>query len=191
MASEAFRGVTMIGAAVCFYYAMAIAVYRMFILILPLPRGELPPGSKAEFTAQVSLLFYLMIFNSLIKTHFIPIPFMRLVYMALGAKLGTNTYSAGVLIDPPLTSIGKNSIVGHGAAIFAHVIEGDRFEFLTVDIGDDVTIGTHAVICPGVVIGNGAIIAIGAVVAKGSVVGSGEIWGGVPARRLGRRDDYP
>jgi acetyltransferase-like isoleucine patch superfamily enzyme len=120
----------------------------------------------------------------LIRTHFIPVPLLRLVYLALGAKLGANTYSAGALLDPPLTRIGGNTIIGHDAVIFAHVIEGARLELKTVVIGDAVTIGATAVVMAGVRIGDHAIVSAGAVVTKDTVIAAGEIWGGVPARRL-------
>lgn len=181
-----FRGVALVVIAVGLTYALTIALYRLFLISIPLRVGELQPGSTAEFAAQVNSLFYLMVFNSLIRTHFLPIPLMRWVYIALGAKLGQNTYSAGALLDPPLTWIGSNSIVGHDAVIFAHVIEGSRFALYTVRIGNNVTIGAHAVVMPDVEIGDGAIVSVGAVVVKGTHIGTGEIWGGVPARCIGR-----
>lgn len=184
-----FQGVAITSIGVVLMYIYALTVYRLFLQFMPLQLGELPPGSRAEFAAQVNLLFYLIIFNSLIRTHFLPVPIMRLVYLALGAKLGRDTYSAGVLLDPPLTHIGNNCIVGHDALIFAHVIEGDRFELFTVRIGNDVTIGAHAVVMPDVEIGNEAIVSVGAVVTKGTRIGAGEVWGGVPARRISARAD--
>ena len=58
-------------------------------------------------------------------------------------------------------------------------------------IGNDVTIGAHAVVMPDVEIGDGAIVSVGAVVTKGTRIGCAEIWGGVPAQRIARRTDYP
>jgi acetyltransferase-like isoleucine patch superfamily enzyme len=61
-----------------------------------------------------------------------------------------------------------------------------------VRIGDNVTIGARAVVLAGLAgctIGDGATVAIGAVVRKGTVIGAGEVWGGVPARCIGRMDD--
>ena len=179
-----FRGVVLVLAAVLFIYLWAFAIYRAFLAVLPLEEGQLPEGSREEFAAQVNALFYVMLFNSLIRTHFLPAPLMRPVYRALGMRLGRNTYTTGVILDPPLTEFGANCIVGHNAVLFCHVIEGGRFELSPIRIGDDVTIGAMAIVMPGTRIGDGAIVSAGAVVLKNTCIGSREVWGGVPARRL-------
>lgn len=181
-----FHGVAVVAAALLLTYLWAFVIYRLCLRWWPLHEGSAAPGTRAEFAANLNILFYLLLFNSLIRTHVLPLPLMRLVYLALGARLGANTYSAGALLDPPLTSIGSNAIVGHDAVVFAHVIEGERLELKRVAIGDGVTIGAHAVIMAGVTIGDGAIISAGAVLTKDSVVGAGEVWGGIPARLLKR-----
>ena len=182
-----FRGVAVVSAAVLLIYLFAFAIYRLCLRLLPLREGAAAPGSRDEFAANLNILFYLLLFNSLIRTHFLPLPLLRLVYLALGARLGSNTYSAGALLDPPLTTIGSDSIVGHDAVVFAHVIEGERLELRRVVIGNGVTIGAHAVVMAGVRIGDGAIISVGAVLTKDSVVGAGEVWGGIPARLLKKK----
>jgi acetyltransferase-like isoleucine patch superfamily enzyme len=179
-----FRGVTIVIGAVVLIYLYAFAVYRLFLHFMPLKEGDLAEGSHEEFVAQVNILFYLMLFNSLIRTHFLPVPLMRLVYLALGARLGANTYSAGTLLDPPLTEFGANCIIGHDAVLFCHAIEGRHFALSRIRIGDNVTIGATAVIMSGVRIGDGAIISAGALVLKDTQIGPGEVWGGVPAKRL-------
>ena len=179
-----FRGVTLVLSAVIFIYLYAFLVYRLFLHFFPLREGDVPEGSREEFAAQVNILFYLLLFNSLIRTHFLPVPLMRLVYLALGARLGANTYSAGTILDPPLTFIGDNSIIGHDAALFSHAIEGRNFSLNVIRIGNNVTVGAMAVIMSGVVIGDGAIVSAGAIVTKGTRIGAGEVWGGVPAKRL-------
>jgi len=179
-----FRGVVLTLCAIIFIYCYAFLIYRIFLHHRPLQEGYLPEGSREEFTAQVHSLFYLLVFNSLIRTHFIPIPVMRLVYLALGAKLGKNTYSAGAILDPPLTHVGDNTIIGHDAALFSHAIEGHFFSLNAIHIGNNVTIGATAVIMPDVIIGDGAIVSAGAVVSKGTRIGAGEVWGGLPAKLL-------
>ena len=179
-----FRGVVLMVAGVVITYLYAFAVYRLFLRWRPLQEGDLADGSAGEFAAQVNILFYLLLFNSLIRTHFLPVPLLRLVYLALGARLGPNTYSAGVLLDPPLTTFGRDCIIGHDACLYAHAIEGDRFSLSRIVAGDRVTIGAMAIVMADVHIGNDAIISAGAVVLKGTRIGAGEVWGGVPARRL-------
>ena len=61
--------------------------------------------------------------------------------LVLGAKLGANTYSAGTLLDPALTELGENCIVGHDAVLFCHAIEGPHFSLSRICAGDNVTIG--------------------------------------------------
>jgi len=179
-----FRGVVLVVAGVLFFYLYAFAVYRLFLHVMPLREGELAEGSREEFAAQVNILFYLMLFNSLIRTHFLPVPLMRLVYQALGTRMGANTYSAGVILDPPLTELGANCIIGHDAVLFSHAIEGRHFALSRIKTGDNVTIGATAVIMSGVNIGDGAIVSAGSVVLKDTQIGPGEIWGGVPAKRI-------
>ncbi|MYM37227.1 acyltransferase [Duganella sp. FT94W] len=179
-----FRGVTLVLLAALMVYLYAFLVYRVFLALLPLHEGEVAEHSRHELAANVNILFYLLLFNSLIRTHFLPVPLQRLIYLALGARLGANTYSAGALLDPPLTRIGSNTIIGHDAVIFAHVIEGARLELKAVTIGNTVTIGAKAVVMAGVQIGDNAIVSTGAVVTKDTRIGAGEIWGGIPARRI-------
>jgi serine acetyltransferase len=180
-----FRGVTLVIAAVMLTYVYALIVYRIFFALVPLEVGELKPDSSGAFASQVNTLFYLAFFNTLIRTHFIPVPLLRLLYLALGARLGKGTYSAGVILDPPLVTVGDNSMIGHDAVILAHVIEGGKnYSLFKTRIGNNVTIGTLAIIMADVEIGDEAIVAAGAVVTKGTRIGPREIWGGVPAKLI-------
>ncbi len=106
----------------------------------------------------------------------------------MGAKLGPNTFSAGTLLDPPLTIAGSNTIIGHNAVLYAHTIEGTTLSTSVIRIGDNVTIGAHAVIMAGVTIEDDAIVAAAAVVTKGTHIRAGERWGGVPARCLSSQE---
>ena len=179
-----FRGITFVATAVLFLYIYAIIFYRFFLYVIPLKEGYIKEGSREEFGYHVYLLFYLIMFYSLTRSKFIPVPLMRMVYLALGARLGPNTYSSGTILDPTLTFIGANTIIGQDAVLFSHAIEGRHVSHASIRIGDNVTIGANSVIMSGVNIGDGAIIAASAAVPKGTQIGPGEVWGGVPARRL-------
>ncbi|HYR05068.1 MAG TPA: DapH/DapD/GlmU-related protein, partial [Gallionella sp.] len=159
-----FRGITLVGAAVLLFYLYAFAAYRLFLRLMPLQEGEIAEKSKEEFGYHVYLLFYLILFYPLMRSGAMPVPLMRLVYLALGARLGSNTYSSGIILDPPFIEIGSDSIIGQYALLVPHVIEGRRLAHHRIRIGNNVTIGAHAVVLSGVSIGNNAIVATGAVV---------------------------
>lgn len=179
-----FRGVAMSIFAIFTFYLLAILVFRVFLGVCPLPSGEIPEGSRSEFIYHVYLLFYLLVFNPIIFCGAVPIPLMRLFYQGLGATMGTNSFSVGIMLDPQFVEIGSNSIIGNGALLIPHIIEGKRLAHYPVRIGNNVTVGAHSVVLAGVEIGDGAIVAINSVVTKGSRIPAGETWGGTPARRL-------
>lgn len=179
-----FRAILASLAFIVLFYLGAIACYRAVLAVLPLPSGDVPHRSRPEAIYHIHLLFFLMLFYPLMKSNLVPVPLMRLVYMALGARMGANTYSGGILFDPLFITLGANTIVGQGALLIPHVIEGERLAHYPIRVGDNVTIGANAVILSDVDIGSNAIVAIGAVVTKGTKIGEGETWGGTPARKL-------
>jgi acetyltransferase-like isoleucine patch superfamily enzyme len=185
-----FQGMGMSATAVLAFYAYAILTHRLYLSIAPLREGSIATGSGQEFRYQVYILFYLVLFNTLIRCRFLPIPAMRLVYLALGARLGANTYSAGIIFDPILVKIGANTLVGEIAILVPHVMERGALAHYPISIGDNVTIGAHAIVLAGVTIGDDVVVAANSVVAKGTCIPSGETWGGTPARRLDERRTF-
>jgi|SRR6185312_13647858 len=183
-----FRGLVLLMSAILASYLYAILIYRIFLAWFPLKQGEIEAGSRQEFIYHVYLLFYLILFYPIMRSGFVPVPLMRLVYQALGARLGPNTYSSGIILDPKFVEIGSNCIVGQFALLVPHIIEGARLAHYPIRIGDNVTIGAHAVVLSGVTIGDNAIVATGAVVKKGTRIGPGEVWGGVPAGLMHRQE---
>lgn len=179
-----YHGIATVIVAIVLVYVCLIAACRLFLWLAPLEEGAIEKGSRREFNYHVYLLFYLLFFQPLTRSLAVPVPLMRLLYLALGARLGENAYSAGVILDPPLTEVGANSIIGHDAVLFSHAVEGDQLSLARIRIGERVTIGAKAVIMAGVTIGDGAIVAVSAVVTKGTRIGAGEVWGGIPARLL-------
>lgn len=176
------RGVVVGAAAILCLYVYAVAQHRLLLWIAPLREGVI---DGQEFRYQVYVLYYLFLLNSLIRCRAIPIPLMRLVYLALGARLGANSYSAGIIFDPLFVTIGGNTLVGESALLVPHVIEGGAIAHYRIAIGSNVTIGAHSVVLAGATIGDGAIVAANSVVTKRTCIQAGETWAGTPARRMG------
>jgi acetyltransferase-like isoleucine patch superfamily enzyme len=109
-----------------------------------------------------------------------------------GKKFSVNS---GVLIDGRGNiKIGDHVMIGPYVVIASSVHDFRQTSqpmttldhiFKPVEIGNDVWIGSHAVINPGVKIGNGVVICAGAVVTRD--VPDMEIVAGVPAQKIGDR----
>lgn len=179
-----FRGVFLFIVGVGMFYMNALLVFRVFFRITPLKEGDIEKDSQQEFVYHVYLLFFLIIFYPLMRSGAIPLPIMRMVYIALGAKLGDNTYSSGIILDPQFVEAGDNTLIGQYALLVPHALENDRLGHQRIRLGNNVTIGAHAVVLAGCVIEDNALVATGAVVTKGTHIFAGEVWGGVPARRI-------
>lgn len=179
-----FRGIILFILGIIFFYIYTLIIYRLFMSFFPFKEGEIQESTREEFSYHVYLLFYLILFYPIMRGGFVPVPLMRLFYQALGARLGNNTYSSGILLDPPFIQIGADTLVGQYALLVPHAIENKKLAHYPIQIGNNVTIGAHSVILAGVTIGDGALVATGAIVTKGTNISAGEIWGGVPARCL-------
>lgn len=101
--------------------------------------------------------------------------------------------------EPYLISIGNNVRINAGVQLITHdggawVLRHLDVSYKTVDlfkqikIGNNVHIGTNAVIMPGVVIGDNCIIGVGAIVTKS--VPDNSIAVGVPAKVIETIDEY-
>lgn len=97
-----------------------------------------------------------------------------------------NNIQTGVYI-PPGTVIGSNIFMGPYATV-----TNDRYpptpKIAGVTIGDDVVIGSRAVLIAGVKIGRGSVVGAGAVVTKD--VATSTVVLGVPAKKVMSREEY-
>ena len=101
--------------------------------------------------------------------------------------------------EPYLITIGNHVRINSGVQLITHdggmwVLRSlfsefkDADKFGAIKIGNNVHIGTNAMIMPGVTIGDNVIIATGAVVTHN--VPSSTVWGGVPAKQIETLDEY-
>ena len=120
-----------------------------------------------------------------------------------GAHIGTGVVfydapSATIdMTNPPLLTLGDNVRITHGVVVLTHdyswsVLAGAYGECLggvaPVTIGNNVFIGTNAIILKGVTIGDNAIVGAGSVVTRD--IPSNEVWGGNPAKKIMTLDEY-
>jgi len=98
--------------------------------------------------------------------------------------------------DPKYVRIGNNTtlsactLIGHdGSVVIYRNLTGKILDKVgKIDIGSNCFIGHGATIMPNVVIGNNVIVAAGSVVTRN--VEKGDIVAGVPAKVIGKTDDY-
>ncbi len=146
---------------------------------------------------------------------FVPIHSLRkLFYIASGIKMSltSSTIHMGAnFFKPSNITIGNDTIIGNNCFLDGrdkltignhvgiasdvmiyndqHNLHSDSYEnsYGPVTIKDYVFIGPRAIILPGVTIGRGSAVGAGAVVTKD--IPDNEIWGGIPAKKIGERDN--
>lgn len=165
-------------------YVFLLMAFRIWIKFFPTPVGTV--SEDQLWHVHVYQLFYLIFFNPLIKGQLLPTPLLRILYIILGAKMNENSYSGGIIYDAHLVSIGKNCILGENTLLTPHQIERQKLGYYPIKIGDNVTVGAHAVILPGVTIDDHGVVAANSVVIKGTHILTNEICAGNPAKKFDR-----
>ncbi len=98
--------------------------------------------------------------------------------------------------EPWMISIGNKVTITSGVRLLTHDgaswlfndEKGRRHLYRPVKIGNNVFIGSNAIIMPGVIIEDNVIVAAGSVITKS--IPSGSIVGGNPGKIIGKFDDY-
>lgn len=91
--------------------------YRLYLSFFPVKAGVLSRDSAEELYYSIYVLFWLMFYTPLLKMSFIPVPLSRLVLIALGARVGEGTYSAGMVFDAHFVTLGSNTQIGSDALL--------------------------------------------------------------------------
>lgn len=158
---------------------------RGFLRLFPLPTGPINLHSREEYIYHVYLLVRMLFFDPYTRSNILPLPLVRIVYKAMGAKIDTGTYPAGFITDPLFTRLGKQVTIGHNSTLTAHEISGNKLLHDFIDIEDGATVGANSFVMPGVKIGVNAIVAANSVVPRNAQIPAYEIWGGVPVKKIG------
>ncbi len=174
------------------YAPIALAVLFLALyggssaLLLKLLDRSIPlrPGSYRLNHAQFRLWKLRHVATALAKaalTPFFPVFSRQALYGLLGVRVGRNVAVAGTLLDPTLTVLEDESVVGEGAIVACHAMARGRFLLRPVRVGRGATVGGGAIVMHGVTIGEGAVILPGALVQADTEIPPGEVWGGLPA----------
>ena len=119
-------------------------------------------------------------------TYLIPSWYANLYYRIMGAKVAKGAHVNSLLInDPQHVSIGRGAIIGGGAIINSHSVEGDILYVAKNNIGDKATVGLGSVLLSGACVGNSAILGARSFIPKNKIIPHGERWAGVPAKKIG------
>ena len=85
-------------------------------------------------------------------------------------------------VDTEFVEFGKDVVVGQGAIVQSAVIVGNLLIIRKTNIGDNVRIGSHAIVMPGTHIERNCILAANSVTTIGQVLEKGWIYVGIPAK---------
>lgn len=132
-------------------------------------------------------LFYLVRFTFL---PFVTLtPFGIWFLKSMGMKIGRHAFiNTEYISDPQLITLGDDVALGGSVRIFAHYGGHGNLVVAPVIISRRATIGLAATVMGDVHVGADATILAHSVLMPGSRVGNGETWGGIPARRITKKE---
>ena len=192
MSSEASNPFALTAMAILGWLFSAVIFIVVLVLIKRLLIREVPTG---RFLLTSSRSFRWMFSDRLVKI-MTRSPFRGLVtenaffrylfYRGMGMQFDSTLLLGprAVIAEPWSLKTGHNVLIGADAVISGHKVERQTVTLENVTIGDNVLIGTRAIILPGVTIGNGVVIGANTVLQRGTVIPDGQTWAGNPAQRV-------
>lgn len=114
---------------------------------------------------------------------------LRMLFLRLsGLKIGKTSLISGteIIYDPYITEIGEQTLLGGFVKIAGHVVENKLF-IKKVKIGNNCIIGADSLIFPGAIIEDDVVVGAKSLVLKNQLLEKGKIYGGIPAKEIGRK----
>lgn len=119
--------------------------------------------------------------------HKFPFPFLdNVCFKVFGVKTKFSNSLFEGWCDTEFMEFGKNVVVGQGAIVQSSVIIGNLLIIRKTIIGDEVRIGSHAIVMPGTHIGTRSVLAANSVTTVGQELKDGWIYVGIPAKEFKR-----
>ncbi|MDG6219113.1 MAG: DapH/DapD/GlmU-related protein [Candidatus Thermoplasmatota archaeon] len=157
------------------------------LLRLKIKEGEYDISIKDKDFYKYSL-YYVLYRPSLKLIGILPLLPLRVRFLKLvGLKMGKSSVLAGseLIHDPYMLEIGEQTLIGGWSQIAGHLAE-KKLIVKKVTIGDNCLIGGKSVIMPGAIIEDNVTIALNSVVIKDAVLQKGKMYGGTPAKLIGK-----
>jgi non-ribosomal peptide synthetase-like protein len=111
--------------------------------------------------------------------------FKGLVLRLLGVRVGRRVFDDGCSIpEKSLVTIGSDTVLGAGSALWGHSLEDGTFKSDRVVVGAGCTVGTAAFVLYGAAMGDGAVLEADAFLMKGEEMAPFARWQGNPATEV-------
>jgi acetyltransferase-like isoleucine patch superfamily enzyme len=93
---------------------------------------------------------------------------------ALGARAAFDMDASSdvLILDGPLITLGRGSMIGGGCTIAGHIVEHGRLLLAPVVVGRGVQIANDVMVAPGVTIGDDAVVGPGSRIGAGASIGA-------------------
>ena len=185
-ASLAQEIISLLGVYICINIAtVAIGIAMKWILLGRTKPGRYPLWGSYYFRWWLSQRFLALLHVKWFQGS----PVMRLYLRALGARIGDDALIGEAEWGAPdLISIGAGASLGSKLKFANARVEGNELIIGTVEIGEDVYLGTSCVIEEDVIIGRSAEVKDLTSIPSGARLAPCEIWDGSPARKVGMVD---
>lgn len=168
----------------CYFAFAALACVFGSLVARPLRRGVVE-GSHPIYSLQTTWWGMYGLVMGIVHLTLLPRmnPLASVWIRLMGGKCGKRLVclNPAGFSDLALLDIGDDVVIGSGAVIICHSVTRDTFRLAPVKIERGASIGTYTVILQGVTVGARAVVAPNSTVEPGTTIPSGETWGGVPA----------
>lgn len=164
--------------------AMFSTAFFINILNLKYKEGEYGKSLRDK-TAFKWMLYFLLYTPTYKLINVFVLPPLKSFYLSLiGCKIGKNVYLAGEewIIDPCVTEIGENTMIGGRTIITGHLAE-DKLIIKKVTIGKNCLIGGDSLILPGVTIEENVVVGAKSLVTKDKTLEKGKTYAGIPVKK--------
>ena len=170
---------------------LTLVALKIIRMVAPLKSGVFSVSDKSRMFSVWNLYSFLLGFNLSLfyMNNLLPMPFRKIFYQLLGAKLGKGVLAiAGTIFDPSLVTLEEDVFIGYEANLSPHlmaVVASKKVLILgRIEIKKGVMIGGRTLILPGVTIGENSMVNALSLVPMNTHIPPNEIWGGNPAKKI-------